>query len=506
MGGHDGQRRLPWSRGAMLGFGRTARRRRHEPIPRRARRGDLLSEVERLADANATLTRILGAIEEYVYSGEYLPDDSYVLRFVGPCRERFLGLTEREAERAVWIDYVHPDDVELFAGAHDAAKTSGSLDIQYRLLGADGRLRWVRDRGRMREVGGRLFLDGSVLDVTALCEAEHRLTEHVRDIEALATAHRELASSSDPTAARRAVCRAVRVVCGASGVGLYEPDELRLRLVETDGRVPCEPVLMVTELSGTAGAYRCGDRHFVPDLSAEEGFTHPLRRDGDVVSVLFEPVLSGGRAVGVITVVWDQALASLPARVLALLPLLVTEVAVALERAALVDRLSVAAHTDALTGLPNRRALDDLVPRELERASGSGSPLCLAVVDLDRFKAYNDTFGHAAGDTVLQQAGVRWLEALRAGDTLIRLGGEEFVVLLPDCRLVDAERLLDRLRLSTPLGQTCSIGVAGWDGTETGPELLARADLAMYAAKNSGRDRVLVAEPRKSLAGPIRPS
>lgn len=498
MGGHDEQRRLSWSRTGGRRFRGPAWRGSHASGPRRADREALVGEVERLGDANATLTRILGAIEEYVYSGEFLADGSYALRFAGPCRERFLGLAEREAEGAVWIDYVHPDELDLFVTAHDAAKTSGTLDIEYRLLGADGRLRWVRDRGRVREVAGRLFLDGSVLDVTALREAEQRLTEHVRDIEVLATAHRELALSSDPTAARRAVCRAVRVVCGASGVGLYEPDDLTLRLVETDGRVPCEPVLLVAELSGTAGAYRCGERRFVPDLGAGDGLAQPLRRDGDVASVLFEPVLSGGRAVGVITVVWDELLASLPARVEALLPLLVTEVAVALERADLVDRLSVAAHTDALTGLPNRRALDELLPQELERAAVSGSPLCLAVLDLDRFKAYNDTFGHPAGDTVLQEAGMRWPEALRAGDTLVRFGGEEFVVLLPGCDLAAARHLLDRLRLATPLGQTCSVGVAGWDGVETGPELVARADLAMYVAKNSGRDRVLVAELRRA--------
>ncbi len=440
------------------------------------------------------MTRILGAVEEYVYSGEFLPDGSYVLRFAGPCRERFLGLAGQEADGAVWVDYVHPAELDMFVRAHDAAKDSGVLDIQYRLVGADGRLRWVRDRGRMREVGGRMFLDGSVLDVTELRETEQRLTEHVRDIETLATAHRELALTSDPRAARRAVCRAVRIVCGASGVGLYEPDSHSLRLVETDGRVPCQAVLVVSGPSGTAGAYRSGERRFVPDLRHEDGLVQPGPREGDVTSVLFEPVLSGGSTVGVITVVWDDPLTLLPARVEALLPLLVTEVAVALERADLVNRLSVAAHTDALTGLPNRRALDDLLPRAMKRAMTSDSSLCVAVLDLDRFKVYNDTFGHPAGDTLLREAGQRWPEALRVGDTVVRFGGEEFVVLLPDCDLPDAQHLLDRLRLVTPLGQSCSIGVAGWDGAETGSDLVARADRAMYAAKNSGRDRVYVAD------------
>lgn len=493
MGGHDRGREW-WSQAAGRLLRDTAWRRRATAASRRAEGDALLCEVERLREANGTLTRILDAVDEYVYSGEFLPDGSYVLHFAGPCRERFLGVAEREAGGAVWVDYIHPDELEMFISTHDAAKTSGTLDIQYRLLGADGRLRWVRDRGRMRRVGGRLFLDGSVLDVTTLRETQQRLTDHVRDIEVLATAHRELAMTSDPAAARRAVCRAVRIVCGASGVGLYEPAAAALMLVETSGRVPCQPALSLVEPSGTAGAYRCAERRFVPDASTGEGMARLLQRDGDVASVLFEPVLSGGRTVGVITVVWDEPLPSLPPRVEALLPLLVTEVAVALERADLVDRLSAAAHTDPLTGLPNRRSLDDLLPRELERAALAGSSLCLAVLDLDHFKTYNDSLGHPAGDAMLHEAGQHWLATLRTGDTLVRFGGEEFLVLLPDCTLPDASHLLDRLRRATPFGQTCSIGVAGWDGTESGPELVARADRAMYAVKNSGRDRVLVAE------------
>jgi diguanylate cyclase (GGDEF)-like protein len=194
----------------------------------------------------------------------------------------------------------------------------------------------------------------------------------------------------------------------------------------------------------------------------------------------------------VLTVVWTEPVESLPPRVQALLPLLVDEVAAALARAQLVDELSLAAHTDSLTGLPNRRALDELLPRERARATASGSPLCLAVLDLDRFKAYNDTFGHLAGDDLLRRTGERWAEVLRGDDTLVRFGGEEFVVVLPQCGLDEAEVLLDRVRRATPMAQTCSVGVVSWDGAESADDLLYRADLMMYAAKRAGRDRVVV--------------
>jgi len=461
----------------------------------------LADEVDRLMEANATLTRILGAIEEYVYSSELLPGGGHAVRFAGPCRERFLGLSVESARDAVWVDYVHPDELDLFRLAHEDARRTGGLDVQYRLVGADGRVRWVRDRGRVHRAGGRVFLDGSVLDVTALRQAEDRLTEHVRDVDVLATAHRELALSPDPASARRAVCRAVRIVCGATGVGLYEPRGAELVLIETDGRIPCSSVLPAGETSGTARAYRAGERRFVADAATSDQVALPAPGDAAMSSVLFEPVRSAGSTVGVVTVVWDDPVAALPARVEALLPLLVAEVGVALERANLVDQLSAAARTDPLTGLPNRRALDDLVPRELERAGRSGLPLCLAVLDLDHFKAYNDTYGHPAGDLVLREAGQRWRRVLRVGDALVRYGGEEFLVVLPGCDPDGATRLLDVLRRATPRAQTCSIGVARWDGEESAAALLHRADQAMYRAKAAGRDRVVAAEGAQDGSG-----
>jgi diguanylate cyclase (GGDEF)-like protein/putative nucleotidyltransferase with HDIG domain len=119
--------------------------------------------------------RILDAIEEYVYVGEILPGDGYRVLFQGPCRARFLALDPEAARSAVWADYVHPDDREVFAAIHDQAVATGSLDGQYRIIGADGVTRWVRDRGRIRREGGRTFLDGSVLDVTMVHTVQEEL-------------------------------------------------------------------------------------------------------------------------------------------------------------------------------------------------------------------------------------------------------------------------------------------------------------------------------------------
>jgi diguanylate cyclase (GGDEF)-like protein len=147
------------------------------------------------------------------------------------------------------------------------------------------------------------------------------------------------------------------------------------------------------------------------------------------------------------------------------------------------------ARTDSLTGVPNRRAWDEELPRELARAARSGQPVCVAMLDLDHFKQYNDRHGHQAGDRFLKEAAAAWQAVVRKTDLVTRYGGEEFAVLLPDCGLEDAMEIAGRLRTAQPEG-TCSLGVALWDGREDVAALVARADRALYAAKDAGRDRV----------------
>lgn len=113
------------------------------------------------------------------------------------------------------------------------------------------------------------------------------------------------------------------------------------------------------------------------------------------------------------------------------------------------------------------------------------------MLDLDRFKAFNDRHGHLAGDRLLHATGAAWSEQLRDVDFLARWGGEEFAVLLPECVLADAGAVLDRLRGAVPEGQTASAGLVRWDGREPAAALLARADQCLYRAKQAGRDRVV---------------
>jgi diguanylate cyclase (GGDEF)-like protein/PAS domain S-box-containing protein len=163
------------------------------------------------------------------------------------------------------------------------------------------------------------------------------------------------------------------------------------------------------------------------------------------------------------------------------------------ERERLLTRINTLAHTDELTSLPNRRAWDEEISRELLRSKQLGLDVSVAMVDLDHFKTFNDSHGHPAGDRFLRRTAETWRGALRASDFLARTGGEEFAVLLPGCRPGQADAVIRRLRAATPDDQTCSVGLAQWDGQESPASVLSRADIALYEAKRGGRDRTELA-------------
>jgi diguanylate cyclase (GGDEF)-like protein len=163
-------------------------------------------------------------------------------------------------------------------------------------------------------------------------------------------------------------------------------------------------------------------------------------------------------------------------------------------------QLARVARTDALTGVPNRRGWDEQLGVELARAGRTDTPVCIALLDLDHFKAFNDRHGHPAGDQLLREVAMAWRTELRSMDVLARYGGEEFGLILPGCGPEKAATIVDRLRALTPSGQTTSAGVVCWSGTESAEALVAQADLALYEAKRGGRDRTVVAG-RIALAG-----
>ncbi len=181
------------------------------------------------------------------------------------------------------------------------------------------------------------------------------------------------------------------------------------------------------------------------------------------------------------------------------------QIALALANLKLRETLRNQSIRDPLTGLFNRRYLEESLDREIRRAARRNSPLCVAMADVDHFKRFNDTFGHDAGDALLRELGQFLRNSFRGEDVVCRFGGEEFALILPDAQLIGALRHAEEIcskcaqlqvrHDQTLLGVvTMSIGIAAYPANgNTAEELIKAADAALYSAKESGRNRVVTA-------------
>jgi diguanylate cyclase (GGDEF)-like protein len=156
----------------------------------------------------------------------------------------------------------------------------------------------------------------------------------------------------------------------------------------------------------------------------------------------------------------------------------------------LVEEIEKRSLTDVLTGAANRDHWEQAMEATMQDAVQNSQPLCVAALDIDNLKQYNDRHGHHGGDKLISASAHHWQRELREGDLLARVGGDEFVAMLPNCNLLEAEEIGERLRKDMPYQQTISVGIAAWDRRESAESLLGRADRALYYAKNSGRDQV----------------
>ena len=300
----------------------------------------------------------------------------------------------------------------------------------------------------------------------------------------------ELYRSRDP---RHDACRVVQEVSEALVVGLYEPDPVsRGLLMTTTTRTP--DAIAAGAPARTGSVVEVAFRTQQPVLLTEDVEKHVgnvamWRADGAPRSLLYQPLLAGERAVGVLFVGWEDKVVPNSQGVL-VASLLAHEIAAVVARQDVLDQLADEALKDPLTGLPNRRAWDAQIGAAM---AGGAEPVAVAMFDIDRFKQFNDSYGHPAGDRLLRETAAAWRAEIRADDFLARLGGEEFGLLLTGRDTGSVQRLVERLRHAMPTGQTASAGIALRDGNETPDELLSRADQALYQAKEAGRDRSVIA-------------
>jgi len=242
-----------------------------------------------------------------------------------------------------------------------------------------------------------------------------------------------------------------------------------------------------------------GESALLEDVTRDPRFVVLPGNQTPIASMLCVPLLARGERVGVVTATSERP-AAFTADHLELVRFISTTIALDIENV----RLHRVAVTDPLTGAYNREFLVARLPQEIEAAIDRDRSLSIAMVDVDHFKHVNDQYGHGVGDAVLAEVARRLRGAIRAGDLLVRYGGEEFLAVLPKADAGRAWEVGERMRQrvcerSFDVGDglalilRISVGVAQWRTGEIMPDLISRADVALYGAKQRGRNRVEVA-------------
>jgi diguanylate cyclase (GGDEF)-like protein len=242
-----------------------------------------------------------------------------------------------------------------------------------------------------------------------------------------------------------------------------------------------------------------GQPALIHDVTQDPRFIALPAGQGQIASMICVPLIARGERVGVVTATSPTPNA-FDTNNLELIRFIAMTIALDIENV----RLHRVAVTDPLTGAYNREFLLQRLPQEIEAAADRDRALSVAMVDVDHFKTVNDQYGHGIGDIVLSEVARRLRGAIRAGDLLVRYGGEEFLAVLPKADAGRAWEIGERMRQRVcehafevgdgmALLLRVSVGVAQWHTGERMPELIDRADAALYSAKDHGRNRVEVA-------------
>ncbi|MEO7793940.1 MAG: diguanylate cyclase [Thermoanaerobaculia bacterium] len=291
---------------------------------------------------------------------------------------------------------------------------------------------------------------------------------------------------------------------GSGALHIISPSRDDLELRSRFG--PREHVLQPQTSPSDCWALRRGHSYLVPDVDRKLVCEHLGGRQGLRDPYACLPLVTQGETVGLLHVSFPaESLAEAPLeRRLDELESIATTLALALGNLSLRERLKSQSVRDGLTGLYNRRFLEESLPREIERCRRRNLPLTVVMADLDHFKNLNDTWGHEAGDLAIQSFAEAARRHFRSEDLLCRYGGEEFCFVLPECSPEDARSRVEAL-IAAQRGAmvrfgrdsigpvTTSIGLVTYPTQATDGEALVRlADAALYRAKLQGRDRLVV--------------
>ncbi len=329
--------------------------------------------------------------------------------------------------------------------------------------------------------------------------AIHELVSRLRDerivsdqrgeqLELVSQIIRKLATSLEPT---RALCEMAVDLTEARGAALYRRLPEGAALLAWEGGRPRElRQLGPTAINAALDGFRSADDqvHVYGAGSPELELCAPAWIGFEVGSIVCASVRAENEVIGLLVLAWPDG--QDPEDSVVPLDMLAAEASIAIRKQEVTEQLEHLATTDPLTGIDNRRGWNRVISAAVGRSRRHSQPLCLAMLDLDGFKTFNDTHGHQAGDALLRQVATRWQELIRIDDHIARYGGDEFVVTLPHTELENAADVIERLRDAVPPETKCSAGLALWDGEESVSHLLERADRALYLAKDDGSGQI----------------
>ena len=343
-----------------------------------------------------------------------------------------------------------------------------------------------------------------------------------QEFKAVYVVSRDLAALTERAPVNRLLMRSARQLVPLEAAAVVMEDEAETRYVveaghgwahELEGRE-----VAITERTWAAWVLRSGDDPYLLDNVADHKDRMPIlvldEGSDRAESLLALPLKASTRTLGALMLMGRRG--AFDAAASRVLGVLANQAAAALSTIQMKDHIQEMAVRDGLTGLYNRRALDDELRRALAREDRQKGRLGLVLLDIDHFKKLNDTFGHPAGDAMLRHTAHVVEQHLRRGDEAARFGGEEFALVLPGADEAGTVRLAERVRAAVEKAQlvyegarlsvTVSLGAAVWPSDGKDEEtLIAAADRALYSAKQAGRNRVASASslaPSPSSAPP----
>jgi diguanylate cyclase (GGDEF)-like protein/PAS domain S-box-containing protein len=459
----------------------------------------------------------------------------------------YTGLTLEQLRGTGWTVIVHPDDLAVcLAKWETALRTGNPYDVEYRLRARDGTFRWFLCRGKpIRNSSGEIVkwfgtctdienqkqnqqvLEEQILERTVqLADTNTRLQEEMLEKDFARTELDQQNERMLGELKKRSERAAMLAKMGellqscisrdevfAAALG-YAPKifptvpgamallDASRNLAEVIGSwSDCHLPALVFE-PASCWALRTGHPHLVLAGDSTAPCVHAA---GVKNTYLCTPILAQGETLGTVHFQATDETPKLDASELSFKTTFAGQVGLSIANIRLREALRTQSVRDPLTGLYNRRYLEETLEREVRRAARAAQSLGFLMIDLDHFKNFNDTYGHDAGDAVLRETALFLAKGIRAEDFVCRFGGEEFVVILPTADLESSRARGERLRLKMreltimyqgkSLGMvTISVGVAAFPEHGMSPkELMAAADAALYQAKRGGRDLVVVA-------------